>query len=277
MTEFDSSDDHQPVMWLSGRAIYAAHFVVLVFVVSMLVTTLLMAFNAAGLLTWLPFSSDRVMRGEIWRVFTYGLVNPPSLGFAIDMLMIVWFGRELEKVFGRRTFLLLYGCLYLLSPLLFTLIGIWRPMQLSGESGGFALFIGFATFYPNVPIFFNLLAKWVAAILVGIYSLIDLGNHDWVGLISLWSTVGFATAFVRYQQGHFRLPSFRLKKRAVKGRATTVITPRQTAAERASQAEVDALLDKIAQSGFGSLTPKERAKLDSARDEIMRRGAGRRR
>jgi len=36
-------------------------------------------------------------------------------------------------------------------------------------------------------------------------------------------------------------------------------------------AEVDALLDKIAQSGIGSLTTKERAKLDAARAELLKR------
>jgi hypothetical protein len=39
----------------------------------------------------------------------------------------------------------------------------------------------------------------------------------------------------------------------------------------ASMAEVDALLDKIAQHGIGSLTPKERAKLDAAQRELKNR------
>ena len=40
-------------------------------------------------------------------------------------------------------------------------------------------------------------------------------------------------------------------------------------------AEVDALLDKIAQSGIASLTPKERAKLDAAREGLLKRGGDR--
>jgi hypothetical protein len=35
--------------------------------------------------------------------------------------------------------------------------------------------------------------------------------------------------------------------------------------------EIDALLDKIAQSGIGSLTPKERARLDTARETLRKR------
>src|SRR4051812_15202568 len=106
MKDYDESgNDQQPVMWLQGYPVYAAHFIVLVFVVSMLATTIAMAANFAGVLSWATFQSSDVLKGQVWRVLTYGLVNPPSLNFAIDMVMIVWFGRELEKFFGRRIFL----------------------------------------------------------------------------------------------------------------------------------------------------------------------------
>jgi hypothetical protein len=35
--------------------------------------------------------------------------------------------------------------------------------------------------------------------------------------------------------------------------------------------EVDALLDKIAKSGIGSLTAKERKRLEKAREDLMKR------
>jgi hypothetical protein len=40
-------------------------------------------------------------------------------------------------------------------------------------------------------------------------------------------------------------------------------------------AEVDALLDKIARSGMASLTAKERAKLDAARANLLKKDSGR--
>jgi hypothetical protein len=39
-------------------------------------------------------------------------------------------------------------------------------------------------------------------------------------------------------------------------------------------AEVDALLDKIAKSGFASLTVAERARLDAARVELLKKDLG---
>ncbi len=274
---FASDEDHQaqPMMWLAGRAIYAAHFIVVVCAASLVAATLLMAFNLPQPLAWLTFRSDAVLRGEVWRVLTYGLVNPPSLWFVVEMLMIVWFGRELEKFFGRRKFLTLYACLYLLSPVLFTALGMWTPLTLAGETGGFALFIAFATLYPNAVMFFDLLAKWVAIVLVGIYTLINLADHNWVGLLSLWATTGFAFAFVRFEQGHFSLPRLRWPGRGPKLRVLPDLPAKTRSAppppSDASMAEIDALLDKIARSGLSSLTAKERAKLEKGRENLLRK------
>jgi len=282
MNGYESSDDQQPVTWLRGYRVFATHLIVLVFVASMLVTTGVVFFHRSDLLGWLTFSSEQVLRGEIWRIFTYGLVNQPSLWFAIDMFMIAWFGRELERAFGRRAFFRLYGSLYFLSPLLLSLVGLWRPMELRGESGAFALFIAFAALYPDMPMLFNILAKWLAIVLVGIYSLMNLSDHNWVGLLILWSTTGFAFAFVRYEQGRFSLPALRFgssKSAAPKLQVVPDLRNPKSAspkpARESSMEEVDALLDKIAASGISSLTAKERAILDRAREDLLKKESSR--
>jgi hypothetical protein len=274
------SEEHQPVAYWRGHPIYASHFIVIVYCVLMI----LMAIGGSTMspvITWLGFSSELVFTGQVWRLFTYGLFNYPSIGFAIDMLMLVWFGRELERGFGRRTFLFLYGGIYLVSPIVLSLIGLFRPTSTYGQPGALALFIAFATHYPGMPIFFTLLAKWAALILVGIFSLIHLAGRNWTALTFLWSTCGFAHLFVRYQQGHFELPRIKLWRRKPKLRvlpdlpAKKPAEPVRVAKENATMAEVDALLDKIATSGMSSLTPKERAKLDAARADLLKRGSRR--
>lgn len=282
LTDFTSNDDDGPVTWVRGYPLYAAHLIVAVFVASMLATSLLMAVQGGVLLNAFPFSSTAVLHGQVWRLVTYGLVNPPSLWFVIDMAMIVWFGREVERTFGRRKFLALFGSLYLLTPLVLTVVGLWHPTQLAGQTGGFALFIAFATLYPGVPIFFNILAKWVALVLVGIYSLMALSGRDWTSLISLWTTTSFAFAFVRFEQGRLSLPSIRPARRRhphlrVLPDEDDDDTPRtrHASAREASMREIDALLDKIAQSGIESLTPAERAKLEDAREDLLKRNSSR--
>lgn len=90
-----TSNDHEPVIWLSGRPVYASYFVVLVYVTLMLVTTLLMTVGLTAPFQWLPFDSTAVLRGEVWRILTYGLLNPPSLWFVVDM-----FSYAVSNAFG---------------------------------------------------------------------------------------------------------------------------------------------------------------------------------
>jgi membrane associated rhomboid family serine protease len=275
--------EHQPVTWVRGYPLYAAHFIVAVYVVSMIVTALLMAGPArfGGVLTWLPFTAAEVHAGQVWRIFTYGLVNVPSVfPFVIDMLMMVWFGREVEKTYGRKKFFMLYGGIYLLPPLVLTALGPRLPGGMTGEFGALAIFVAFATIYPNVPMMFNVLAKWAAIILVGVYTLMALSANAWSWLIAICLANGFAYLFVRYERGDIELPKFRFPRRKPKLRVLPDLKPESPPAKRAagetSMAEVDALLDKIATSGMASLTPKERAKLNAAREGLMKREPGRR-
>lgn len=289
--EAGTSEENQPVTWWRGHPLYAAHFLVVVLVASMLVTTVMMFARAGGVLEWFAFNSTSVLQGQVWRVLTYGLVNPPSLGFALDMLMIVWFGREVERFLGRRVFFQLYAGIYLVKPLLLTAIGPFQASRFSGEVGSFALFVAFATLFPNAPLLFNILAKWAALVLIALSALMALAAHDWIGLVELAATCGFAWLFVRYQQGVFRLPVPRIRIRprqpegggrptpapasaARSGPARSPSSPAAPAprATTATMAEVDALLDKIAQHGIHSLTAEERARLESARAEMLKRG-----
>ncbi len=276
MNGYSTSNDHQPITYWRNVPLFAAHVIVVVFVISMIATALLSFWNQSAFLSLAVFDSVRVLKGEIWRVVTYGLVNPPSLWFAIDMLMIVWFGRELEKFFGRRRFLWIYAALYLAPALILTVVGTWFPARLAGQTGGLGLFIAFATLYPNAMMLGNILAKWVAIILVGLYALIALSSRDWVNLITLGTTTAVAWSFVRHAQGLLSVPTVLPTRSKPRLRSLPDLpeSPKKSAPPReapASMAEVDALLDKIAKSGIGSLSAKERAVLDSAQQILKKR------
>ena len=133
-------------------------------VVMMLATTVALFAGAGGFLRALGFSSNAVLNGELWRIVSYGVVNPPSLSFALEVVMLVWFGREVEKALGRTPFLQLSAGIYLVKPLLFTAVGAWFGASFSGATLSFPLFVAFATLFPGVPLLFNILAKWAAAL-----------------------------------------------------------------------------------------------------------------
>ncbi|MBL9202787.1 MAG: hypothetical protein JNL39_19895 [Opitutaceae bacterium] len=284
MSSYGYSEEHQPVTYWRGHPVYASYLVVIVYSALMIVTAVL-GDTANRLVFWLAFDSAKVLSGEAWRVASYGLFNWPSLWFAIDMLMLWWFGRELERSYGRRLYAWLYGGIYLLPTLVLTLVGLLQPQLRFGQPGALALFIAFATQQPGAPVFFMLAAKWAALLLVGLYSLMALAARDWTTLTVLWVTCGYAHLFVRHQQGVFSLPSLPSLRRKTKLRALpdlprNRISPAPSAPAAAPEdspmAEVDALLDKIARDGIGSLTAKERAKLEAARADLLKRQAGRR-
>ena len=271
---FAPNEDQQPMFTFRGYPVFAAYFIVIVYVATVIVATLLGPALIGSATALLGFSSEEVLRGQIWRVFTYGLINTPSLSFVIDMVMIVWFGRELEKFFGRKTFLRFYACLYLLTPVIFTLLGFIRPMAISGETGGFALFIAFAALYPSAMMLFNIEARWMAIVLVAIYALQHAFNRDHVSLIALAVNVSFAIGYVRHAQGRLELPKIKIPgfNRAPKLR----VLPRPTNARREVELDdeiesIDPLLDKIARTGMASLTAKERARLERAREALIKK------
>src|SRR5205085_5888195 len=144
---------------------------------------------------------------EVWRIFTYGFVSEPSIAFALDMVMFVWFGREVEKFYGRRKFLTLFAGIYLLPNLVLVALTPWFPAMRYGEFGALAVFVAFATLYPRVPLMFNILAQWAAVILVSIFSLMAIMARDWATVIATWTASGFAHAYVRFQQDRLTLPT----------------------------------------------------------------------
>jgi membrane associated rhomboid family serine protease len=279
-----SSEEHRPITYWGGYPIYATHFIVIVYCVLMVITAI-GGRSFGPVLDWTAFYSQEVLTGQVWRIVTYGLFNQPGLDFAFSMLMLFWFGRELERFFGRRVFGILYGGVYLIPTVLLTLIGLITPTSRLGQPGALAVFIAFATQFPGMPVFFTLIAKWAAFILVGIYSMVHLASRDWISLAILGATCAYAHFFIRYQQGSFELPRFRAFRRKPKLRVLPDLKPGKPArAEKTvsnpptppeSMAEVDALLDKIATSGISSLTPKERAKLEAAREDLLKRSASR--
>jgi membrane associated rhomboid family serine protease len=270
----DYSEEQRPITYLGGLPIYATTLLILIYVASMIGCTLLLSSGNMELLRQLAFSSTEVLRqGKVWQFVTYVLVNPPSIAFAIDMLMLWWFGRPLEQFFGRRVFLRFYVLLLLFIPVVFTAIALFgQPMSIAGVPGQLAIFVAFATLYPNAALLFNILAKWAAAAIVALQSLIHLSANDWPQLLALWLTCGFAYLFVRRERGDLNLPTLATLRSRSKLRVLPPPAPRRRVAEESDlTTETDAVLDKIARSGKESLTPRELALLARAREALLKK------
>jgi hypothetical protein len=214
---------------------------------------------------------------------SYVLWNPPSLSLVLDLLMLWWFGRELEAYFGRSVFLKLCLGIVLAPALAGVAVGSGFPVQWVGLPGTFALFVAFATMAPSVTLLFGISAKWTALGFLGIQLLSCAAEHAWGQLIHSLVSAGFAFAFIRFQQGRWTMPSvapvakkpaFRvLEPVPVQKKAAAPVALRVVEEEPDALEMIDPLLEKIGRSGMASLTDKEKAQLEVAREALIRKGA----
>ncbi len=73
------------------------------------------------------------------------------------------------------------------------------PTMLAGSMAvHVALFVAFAVIYPSAEIFFSFQAKWVALVLLAIYSLQDLAYRAWTPLGVLWLECACAVAILHF-------------------------------------------------------------------------------
>src|SRR5437588_12042408 len=199
MFGFTTSDDYRPVAWMGRYPVDVTTMLVGLHVAAAILTAILVAIGGGSILAYLQFDSAAVWSGQVWRLFTYAFVHPPSglLWFAIELYMLFFFGREVERFIGRRAYIWLYAILLLAPALILTLWGLHTRTGLAGSGAlHFAVFVAFVTLYPNVQFFLRIPAKWIFAILAAIGTLSALAAHDWADLVVLWTSIALAFLFI---------------------------------------------------------------------------------
>jgi hypothetical protein len=192
------------------------------------------------------------------------------------MYMLFVFGREVERFFGQRAYIVLYALLLLLPT---SVLSIWGRFERTGLAGSgalhFGIFVAFATIFPNVQFFLRLTAKWVAIILAAIGTLSALAAHDWQTFVALWTSIGAAFLFVEMRGAGPELAWLNKLKFSVRPKPKLYVVQKssehRTVEPDDVYASVDPILDKIAKSGIGSLTVSERRALDRARNRLLKK------
>ena len=275
-----TSDDYRPVAWMGRYPVDVTTILVGSHVAVAVITSILVMLRL-GVLDYLAFDSAAVLHaGQVWRLFTYAFIHPPTpsglLWFAVEMYMLFVFGREVERFIGRRAYIALYLALLVLPAMVLTLLSFWAPTRFATSTAlHFAIFVAFATIYPNVELFLRIAAKWVAVILVAIGTLSALAAHDWQTLVVLWTSVGAAFLFIELLDAGPELAWIsNLKTRfEPKPKFQVVQTTRshRVAEPDDVYASIDPILDKISKFGIGSLTVNERRQLDRERERLLKK------
>ncbi len=274
-----TSDDYRPVAWMGRYPVDVTTMLVGLHVAVAIITAILVALGAGSILAYLQFDSAAVWySGQVWRIFTYAFVHAPSslLWFAIEMYMLFVFGREVERFVGQRAYIALYVLLLMAPTVVLTLWGLWQRSALAGSPAlHFGIFVAFATIYPRVELFLRIMAKWIALILAGIYTLQLLAYHAWSDLAVVWTSIGTAFLFIELRGAGPELawwsnlkarigpkPKFHVVQNT---RARRVVDPDDV------YTSIDPILDKISKFGIGSLTANERRQLDRERERLLKK------
>src|ERR1043166_8792646 len=277
-----TSDDYRPVTWMGRYPVDVTTILVGVHVACAILTALFVGFVHGSVLNYLMFDSAEIWRGQIWRLITYALIHPPGgyalIWFAIEMYMLFFFGREVERFIGQRAYICLYALLLLVPALILALWGLTARTGLAGSGAlHFAVFAAFVTLYPNVQFFLRIPAKWVFLILAAIGTLSALAAHAWQDLVVLWVSSALAFFFIELNGAGPELAWWNTLKARFAPRPKYNVLPKPRP-RRASgrmesdevQGSIDPILDKISKSGIGSLTASERRQLNREPERLLK-------
>ncbi|MBT5552659.1 MAG: hypothetical protein HOJ85_02705 [Ilumatobacter sp.] len=249
----------------------------------------------------LVFLAPEVRNGEVWRIITWPIAEPPDF-FALLGVVFFWlFGQQVEALFGRNRFLMWVLATTIIPAVALTVLGaINNEFDFtSADLGLGTLFLGgiwvYAATYPGVK-WFEVVPLWAIA---GVFTLLRLlqftGSRAGGAVLFLLISVAAALVAGRslglatgWPIPHIDLSSVGngsggspKRRKAPKqkrsrgsrgsGGGSVVDGPWQNAPaptappvgpSASDQAELDGLLDKIGANGMDSLSGAEKKRLN---------------
>ena len=274
MPGFNVSRDHSGDAWFRLGRLEVTTTVLLVLLgsIGMVLSAFVPAFLEGG-----AFAPAQVLRGEVWRIVTWPFVSGVSLWGVLTLVLLWYFGRDLERQIGRRPMASLYVGLWATLTVVSLVVGLvlGGGVMAGLDAIQFIILLLWIAEYPKRPFFFGIPAWVVGAVLVAIQVLQLIMIRNVAGLVSLVLT-GIVAMFIARAFGLLSELTFLPGGPGGRGgsrpapvvRAAKPSRARQKAAARqASDAErIDALLEKISEQGIHSLTPAERKELEALRE-----------
>ncbi len=233
-----------------------------------------------------------------WSIFTYMFFHSGLFHIAGNMMLLYYMGRILLDFQSNKKFYTIFFGGGILGALTYMLIytvlpsfaGSGGPMP--GASGAvMSVVVAAAVLLPNYELFFfgryRVRIKWIALVLVGVDLLYLTASNQGGHLAHLGGAL-FGSLYILHQQGRLNLDLLKTIKNPFKPKFTViderdilrskqqkVKTEAATSSRHANanssgtprQEEIDAILDKINQSGYPSLTKEEKDLLFRASDK----------
>lgn len=246
-----------------------------------------------------PILSDFLTRP--WTLVTYGFAHSLSDIFHIlfNMLFLFYFGRLIVEYMGNNKVISIYVLGVISGALLYLLayntvpFYIERAPAVNGMVGASAavnaIMVAAAVLTPNYTFYLLLIGpvkiKYIAGFFVVISFLSSIGGNaggniahlggaaiGWIYVRQLQKGTdlgAWVIQFMEFVQSFFKKPSnIKVTHRSEKAKTSRSRPSKRassaTSSKETSQEQIDAILDKISQSGYESLTKEEKQQLFNA-------------
>tara|TARA_Y100000766_G_scaffold131422_1_gene112983 strand:+ start:95 stop:964 length:870 start_codon:yes stop_codon:yes gene_type:complete len=216
-----------------------------------------------------------------WSLITYFFLHMNFMHILWNMLFLYWFGKIVNDNIGNNAVISLYvlggiiGGLFYMA--LYNIIPFYSDrlsdsLMLGASAGVFSIVVGSATLLPNYTFYLLLLGpvriKYIALFYV-LLSFLDVTGNNAGGEIAHLGGAFIGYLYIRQLQngvnmgeGIIKILNFFKKEKSIKDQTKSSSIKDEN--EDISQDEIDKILDKISDSGYSSLSKKEKEKLFNA-------------
>ena len=217
-----------------------------------------------------------------WSLISYFFLHMNFMHILWNMLFLYWFGKIIHDNIGNNAIISLYvlggiiGGLFYMS--LYNIIPYYservsESLMLGASAGVFSVVVGSATLLPNYTFYLLFLGpvriKYIALFYV-LLSFLDVTGNNAGGEIAHLGGAFIGFLYIKQLQNGINMGEgiinfinyFSSEKRKTKRKADNVSS--ESNRDNISQDEIDKILDKISDSGYSSLSKKEKEKLFNA-------------
>jgi membrane associated rhomboid family serine protease len=215
-----------------------------------------------SLLSWFALNNDfKVFLQKPWTLLSHAFFHKNVNHFLGNLIFLYFIGREFLNLFSAKQFLqslfggVLFGALFFILATNFIPSYQGEAFLLGVSAGILSLLMTIAAYRPKYNVYFTENAKvavWIIALVVLLYILLTADKNAGANFAH-FGGVTFGVVFALYLRGDL----VKTKKSPLKTVHRSVIKSTQNFSTE-EQAQIDKILDKMNQSGYDSLSKKEK-------------------
>jgi membrane associated rhomboid family serine protease len=209
---------------------------------------------------------------RLWQPLTYMFLHGSGTHLFFNMFALWMFGAEIENQWGTREFNIYYFTCGIGAAIINLLATMGETSPTVGASGAiYGVLLAFGMMFPNRYIFLYFLFPVKAKYFIAGYAFIEfisglnsqaMGSGSNIAHFAHLGGMLIGFIFITIKRAEWSFSGLVSKFRpSEKKKSGPRLHTRNRVAPPVSEAEINAILDKISEHGYGSLTEEERRKL----------------